>query len=41
MSKLIFNNDEGEEKELSLSNMNQAKSNKSNKSNKSKLIKNW
>ena len=37
MSKLIFNNEEAEEKELSLSNMNQLRSNKSNNSSNKEL----
>ena len=37
MSKLIFNNEEAEEKEISISNMNQLKSNKSNKSSNNEL----
>ena len=37
MSKLIFNNDEAEEKEISISNMNQLKSNKSNNSSNKEL----
>ena len=37
MSKLIFNNDEAEEKEISLSNINQLRSNKSNNSSNKEL----
>ena len=37
MSKLIFNNDETEEKEISLSNINQLRSNKSNNSSNKEL----
>ena len=37
MSKLIFNNDEAEEKEISLLSMNQLKSNKSNNSSNKEL----
>ena len=37
MSKLIFNNEEAEEKEISISNMNQLKSNKSNNSSNKEL----
>ena len=37
MSKLIFNNDEAEEKEISLSNINQLRSNKSNNSSDKEL----
>ena len=37
MSKLIFNNDEVEEKEISLSNINQLRSNKSNNSSNKEL----